>query len=81
MRHLDLCSGTGIVAAACGLLDIETVAFCEIDKFCQSILEKRFPGVPIISDLKEISEEVLIQKGVINHESLRTIDLVTAGFP
>ena len=81
MRHLDLCSGTGIVSAACGLLDIETVAFCEIDKFCQSILRTRFPGVPIIDDVKQVTVESLHELGVINYESGRTIDLITAGFP
>jgi DNA (cytosine-5)-methyltransferase 1 len=81
MRHLDLCSGTGIVSAACELLDIETVAFCEIDKFCQSILQMRFPGIPVINDVKQITKEYLCETGVINYESGRTIELVTAGFP
>jgi site-specific DNA-cytosine methylase len=32
--------------------EIETVQFVEIDKFCQKVLKKNFPGVPIHDDIK-----------------------------
>lgn len=42
MTHLDLFSGIGGFALACRWAGIETVAFVEIDKFCQKVLEKNF---------------------------------------
>jgi len=81
MRHLDLCSGIGGIAITARWANMETVAFCEIDKFCQSILKKYWPEVPIIDDMKELTRELLIQKGVVNYDSGRTIDIITAGIP
>jgi len=56
LTHLDLFSGIGgfsLAARWTGV--IETVAFCEIDKFCQKVLNKNFPGVPIIDDIREVT--------------------------
>lgn len=50
----------------------ETVGFCEVDDFCQKVLAKNFPGVPIYSDIKNLTKETL-------NES--RIDLVCGGFP
>jgi len=49
--HLDLCSGIGGFALAARWLGIQTIGFCEIDPFCQRVLAKNFPGVPIHDDL------------------------------
>ena len=51
--HVDLFSGIGGFALACHWAGIETVAFCDNDKFCQSVLKKNFPGVPMHADIKE----------------------------
>lgn len=32
----------------------KTVAFCEIDPFCQKVLAKHWPGVPIYDDVREL---------------------------
>ena len=56
MKHLDLFSGVG--GMALGLQwagGFETVAFCEIDPFCQSKLRKNFPGIPIYDDAHELN--------------------------
>lgn len=34
--------------------ELEIEAFVEIDKFCQKVLRKNFPGVPIYDDIKKI---------------------------
>jgi DNA (cytosine-5)-methyltransferase 1 len=47
----------------------EIVSFCEIDPFCQKVLKKHWPDVPIISDIREVSG--------IQYE----INLLTAGTP
>jgi DNA (cytosine-5)-methyltransferase 1 len=53
LKHLDLFSGIGGFALGLQWAEgFETVAFCEIDKFCQKVLKKNFPGVPIYEDIK-----------------------------
>ena len=60
MKHLDLFSGIGGFALAAQWVwgkDHEIVAFCEIDKFCQKVLKKHWPDVPICEDIKELTNE------------------------
>jgi DNA (cytosine-5)-methyltransferase 1 len=58
LKMLSLFSGIGgfdIAARWTG--QIETVAFVEIDPFCQKVLKKHWPTVPIISDIREVTGE------------------------
>ena len=72
LKHLDLCSGIGGFALALQSTGyFKTIGFCEIDPFCQKVLKKNFPGVPIYNDIKEFKP---------NDEGLRP-DIITAGFP
>lgn len=71
MQHLDLFSGIGGFALACKWVGIETIGFVEIDKFCQKVLNKNFPGIPIIGDIKDVKENTFP----------RPVDLITGGFP
>jgi DNA (cytosine-5)-methyltransferase 1 len=52
MKHLDLFSGIGGFALAARWMGWETVQFVEIDGFCQKVLNKNFPNVPIHGDIK-----------------------------
>ena len=52
MKHLDLFSGIGGFALAARWMGWETIQFVEIDKFCQKVLNKNFPNVPIHGDIK-----------------------------
>jgi DNA (cytosine-5)-methyltransferase 1 len=52
MNHIDLFSGIGGFAYAAQQVGIKTVQFVEIDMFCQKVLKKNFPGVPIHDDIK-----------------------------
>ena len=70
MRHLDLFSGIGGFAIAAERVGWETVAFCEIDKYCQRVLRKHWPDVPIYDDVREL-------KG----EQFGEVDIITGGFP
>lgn len=76
LRVLDLFSGIGGFSlgldAAGGF---ETVAFCEIDQFCQKILKQQWPGRPIIEDVKNVTTSTLERVGLGN------FDVITAGFP
>ena len=70
MKHLDLFSGIGGFALAAQWAGIETVAFCEIDKFCHKVLNKNFPGIPIHDDIK-----------TLNGADYAGIDIITGGYP
>jgi len=76
MNHLDLCSGIGGWALAFRELGINTIAFCEIDKYPQQVLQKNFPGVPIFNDLKELTYEDIKERTGVDG-----IDLLTCSYP
>ncbi|MCW3051836.1 MAG: hhaIM [Chthonomonadales bacterium] len=76
LRHLDLFSGIGGFALAARWTgQIETVAFCDNDRFCQQVLHTHWPNVPIFDDIRTLTQDMLLRHGV------GTIDLVTGGFP
>ena len=82
MRVLDLFSGIGGFSLGLHRAGMQTVAFCEIDPFCRRVLEKRFPGVPIFEDIRELTLDKLRERGVMPDESGRgAIDIVCGGFP
>jgi DNA (cytosine-5)-methyltransferase 1 len=53
LSHIDLFSGIGGFSLACQWNGIETEVFCERDKFCQRVLKRHWPNVPIVSDIAE----------------------------
>ena len=62
MRHLDLFSGIGGFSLAADWVwgkEHEIVAFVEIDKFCQKVLHRNWPEVPIIEDIRNVTKETL----------------------
>lgn len=81
MRMLDLFSGIGGISLAAEWAGIETVAFCEIDPFNKKVLAKHWPNVPIFSDVRQLTKQSLIERGVINDVSNQTIDIVCGGYP
>jgi DNA (cytosine-5)-methyltransferase 1 len=70
MRCLSLFSGIGGLDLAAEWAGIETVAFCERDKYCQRVLAKHWPGVTIHDDITTLSG--LAYTG---------IDIIHGGFP
>ena len=75
LRLLDLFSGIG--GLSIGLENsgvFSTAAFCEIDEFCQKVLTKHWPKVPIYDDVKTITAARLAADGI-------TIDAICGGFP
>lgn len=75
LRMLDLFSGIGGISLAAQWAGIETVAFCEIDPYCQKVLKKHWPDVPIFDDIK------LLNKEVLERAEITGIDIVAGGFP
>jgi DNA-cytosine methyltransferase len=76
LKTLDLFSGIG--GFSLGLErtgNFETVAFCEIDKYCKLLLQKHWKGVKIYDDVKKITKEGFEADGISSP------DVITGGFP
>ena len=74
MKVLSLFSGIGGLDLAAEWAGMQTVAFCEIDDYACKVLEKRWPGVPIYRDVRELTAERLRQDGI-------EVDVIVGGFP
>jgi len=75
LKVLDLFSGIG--GFSLGLEKtggFETVAFCEKEKYPQSVLAKHWKEVPIYEDVKTLTASRLAQDGI-------EVDVITGGFP
>lgn len=71
MKVLDLFSGIGGFSLGLERAGMETVAFCEIEKFPQDVLKKHWPETPLFPDVKLLNAKMLPEK----------IDLICGGFP
>ena len=69
MNVLDLFSGIGGFSLGLERAGMKTVAFCEIDPFCQKVLKKHWPDVPIFNDVRNLDYEKI------------EADIIAAGFP
>ena len=77
LRMLSLFAGIGGIDLAAQWAGIKTVAFCEIKPFCQSVLKKHWPEVPIFDDVTKLSANTLRSNGI----STETIEIIAGGFP
>jgi len=68
--HLDLFSGIGGFALAAGWAGFTTVGFVEYEDFPKRLLSRRFPCIPIHSDIHDFDAT-----------PFRGVDLITGGFP
>ena len=72
LRVLDLFSGIG--GFSLGLErtgGFETVAFCEIEPFCQKVLAKHWPGVPCYDDVRTLTAA----------SGIGAVDVICGGYP
>jgi DNA (cytosine-5)-methyltransferase 1 len=70
LKVLDLFSGIGGFSLGLHSTDIfDTVKFVEFDEFCQKILKKNFPNVPIEGDIKNVRGKEF------------EADIIVGGFP
>lgn len=63
MKALSLCSGIGGLDRAAEWAGITPCAFVEIEPFCQSILRRHWPDVPIWPDMHTLDADALEQIG------------------
>jgi len=75
IQVLDLFSGIGGFSLGLERAGFETVAFCEIDKYCRLVLQKHWKDIKIYSDVREIKKERLEADGIPSP------DVITGGFP
>lgn len=71
MKVLDLFSGIGGFSLGLDRAGFETVAFCEASPYCQKVLAKHWPGIPIHDDIRTLDGE----------QYRGTVELVCGGFP
>ncbi len=70
LKVLDLFAGIGGFALGLDSTDFfETVKFVEKDKYCQKVLQKNFPNIPIEEDVKDVKGK--------RYEA----DVIVGGFP
>jgi DNA (cytosine-5)-methyltransferase 1 len=97
MNVLDLFSGIGGFSLGLERAGMRTVAFCEIDPYCQRVLRKHWPDVPIYDDVRTLTAARLMADGNRKRcngrpEDTRqearagarvenSIDLICGGFP
>lgn len=70
LKMLDLFTGIGAWSYAGHLLEIETIGFCEFEEECKKVLNKHWPEIKIINDIKEM-------KG----DEFGYADIITGGYP
>jgi DNA (cytosine-5)-methyltransferase 1 len=71
IKVLDLFSGIGGFSLGLERAGMETVAFCENDKFCQKVLAKHWPDIPIHENIEDLDGQ----------QYRGTVELVCGGFP
>jgi DNA (cytosine-5)-methyltransferase 1 len=57
MNVIDLFSGIGGFSLGLERAGMRTVAFCEINRFCQSVLTLRWPGISVATDIRDFRGE------------------------
>lgn len=75
MKVLDLFSGIGGFSLGLERAGLSTVAFCEIDPFCRSVLRSRFPCTPIYANVRSLTAAQL------RHDGIKQVDVICGGFP
>lgn len=71
MKHLGLFEGIGGFSLAAKWMGWDTVAWCEIDAFCQTVLKYYFPKANAHGDIRETNFT----------QYAGQIDIITGGFP
>ena len=71
MTHVSLFSGIGGLDLAAEWAGFDTVLFCEKDPYCQKVLARHWPGVPIIDDIRSVKRESISG----------AVDVISGGFP
>ncbi len=74
MNHFSLFAGIGGIDLAAEWAGFHSAGQCEIDEYCNKVLQKHWPDVPKWSDIVELTGEEIKQK-------CGSISLLSGGFP
>lgn len=77
MNALELFAGIGGIALAEQMAGITVVGLSEIEDFPCRVLQKNFPTIPILRDVRKINKHNLRCIGI----DPKTIDIISGGFP
>lgn len=73
LKHLDLASGIGGFSLGFEWAGLsQPIMFCDTDEWCRKVLNKHWPDVPIVNDVKELANE---PSQIPDH------DILSAGYP
>lgn len=75
MKVLDLFSGIGGFSIGLEKVGFETIAFCEIERYCQEVLKRHWPDTPIYDDVRSLTAEQLRADGIVRP------DIIVGGYP
>ena len=83
MKHIGLFEGIGGFSLAARWAGWDTVATCEINPFCQTVISKNFPQAVQFGDIKELTYDAInTQLSTRFGTRWRNDDLIiTGGFP
>jgi DNA (cytosine-5)-methyltransferase 1 len=70
MTGLSLFTGIGGMDLAFEAAGGRVTAMCERDGFCRSILNYRWPGIPVYDDVK-----------TVRGDQIEAVDIIYGGFP
>lgn len=71
---LELFAGIGGISLAAEWAGVEIAGHVEIDPYCQKVLKKHWPDVPLWSDVFEITGEQI-------RREIGQVDIISGGFP
>ena len=72
---LDLFSGIGGFSLGLERAGMQTAAFCEIDTYCQQVLERHWPNTATFGDIKQLTSRRPHNDGILS------IDIICGGYP
>ena len=92
MNVLDMFSGIGGFSLGLERAGMRTVAFCECDPYCQAVLRKHWPDVPVFGDVRTLTAEAsadatgkqdrrLFISGIPTDIRADDISVICGGFP
>ena len=71
MNVLSLFSGIGGFSLGLGRAGMRTVAFCEIEPYCQAVLRQHWPNIPVFPDVTKLN----------GSDIGAAVDVISGGFP
>lgn len=77
MNALELFAGIGGIALAEQMAGINVIGLSEIEDFPCKVLQKNFPTIPILRDVRKINKQSLRSAGI----DPKTINIISGGFP